>query len=81
MSSSHRHRSHAHRVITNAPTTGKSQRVKPSASSRLSRLRAASAVTGAHPTLVTKPAKTGHTRRERLMIVALVAIVLGDVLR
>jgi hypothetical protein len=47
----------------------------------VSRLRAASAVTGTHQTLVTKPAKTGHTRRERLMIAALVAIVLGDVLR
>jgi hypothetical protein len=55
--------------------------VRRSSSSRESRLRAASAVTGAHPTLVAKPAEKGHTRRERLMIVALVAIVLVNVLR
>jgi hypothetical protein len=38
-------------------------------------------VTGAHQALVATPAEKGHTRRERLMIVALVAIVLADILR
>jgi hypothetical protein len=37
-------------------------------------------VTATHQIVVAKPAEKGHTRRERLMIAALVAVVLFDVL-
>jgi hypothetical protein len=65
-------------VITNAPVTGKKHHA--TRSSRASRLRAASSTTLPRQIVVPKPVENGHTRRERLMIVALVAVVLVDVL-
>lgn len=50
-------------------------------SSRASRLRAASSVAPRQIVLVQPPAAKSRTRRERIMIVALVAVVAVDVLR
>jgi len=66
-------------VITNAPVSGKKHHTRRS-SSRASRLRAASSATLPRQIVVPKQTEKGHTRRERLMIIALVAVVLVDVL-
>jgi hypothetical protein len=49
--------------------------------SRASRLRAASSVALPRQIVIAKPAVKNTTRRERLMIVALIAVVAVDVLR
>src|ERR1051326_9032280 len=67
MSSSHRHRSHAHHATSTLPSSGKSNRVRRQSSSRASRLRAASSITPKQ-TIIVQPAAKDNTRRERLML-------------